>query len=59
MTIDAAWQCRTDHLVGSLEAGKRADLVVLEEDPTTVEPSTIHAIRVVETWMDGRRRYAA
>ncbi|GIR63349.1 MAG: hypothetical protein CM15mP68_0150 [Pseudomonadota bacterium] len=33
MTIDAAWQCHSDHEVGSLEVGKFADFVVLAEDP--------------------------
>jgi predicted amidohydrolase YtcJ len=39
--------------VGSLEVGKRANLVVLEDDPTTVAPDTIGAIRVLQTWVDG------
>ena len=34
MTIDAAWQCHSDHEVGSLETGKFADFVVLAEDPS-------------------------
>jgi predicted amidohydrolase YtcJ len=59
VTIDAAWQCHSDHEVGSLEAGKFADFVVLDEDPREVEPTTISAIRVLETWVDGRRVFAS
>ena len=54
VTIDAAWQCRVDDIVGSLEPGKRADLTVLEEDPTEVDPGRIGQIAVSGTWLDGR-----
>jgi predicted amidohydrolase YtcJ len=57
MTIDAAWQAHMDHAVGSLEPGKYADLVILEEDPMTVDPTRLSQIRVRETWVEGQRRY--
>ncbi len=59
VTIDAAWQCRVDDLVGSLEPGKRADLTLLEEDPTEVDPSRLAAIAVGQTWLDGEARHGA
>lgn len=37
MTINAAWQCQTDKLVGSIEVGKLADFVVLDRDILSVE----------------------
>ncbi len=52
-TLDAAWQCHSDHEVGSLEQGKFADFVVLGADPREVEPDSIHAIPVEETWVNG------
>ena len=58
MTIDAAWQCHSDHEVGSLESGKFADFVVLEEDPTAIEPERLSQIRVLETWVGGRQVFA-
>ena len=58
VTLDAAWQCHLDHLCGSLEPGKAADLVVLEKDPLTVAPDTIQSIKIHSTWLDGRRRFA-
>ena len=58
MTIDAAWQCHSDHEVGSLESDKFADFVVLEEDPTAIEPERLSQIRVLETWVGGRQVFA-
>ncbi len=58
MTIDAAWQCHSDHEVGSLEPGKYADFVVLEQDPLTVAPETLGGINVLETWVGGRCVYS-
>ena len=55
MTIDAAWQCHSDHEIGSLEAGKFADFVVLDADPRTVPPTQIGSIAVHETWVGGQR----
>jgi predicted amidohydrolase YtcJ len=59
VTIDAAWQCRIDHIVGSLEPGKYADLALLERDPTAIDPTEIATIKVSETWLAGERRHAA
>lgn len=58
VTADAAWQCQRD-FTGSIEAGKAADLVMLDKDPTKVDPATIGSIGVRETWLDGERRFHA
>ncbi len=58
VTIDAAWQCRADRITGSLEVGKYADLVLLEDDPTAVDPTTISQIAVSETRIAGSVRWA-
>ncbi len=57
MTADAAWQCHSEHEIGTLEPGKLADLVVLAEDPRHVDPDRLADIEVLETWMDGVRRH--
>jgi predicted amidohydrolase YtcJ len=57
VTSNAAWQCPSDHEIGSLEPGKLADFVVLQDDPRLVEPSEISDIRVLETWIDGDQVY--
>ena len=59
ITRTAAWACHSENEIGSLEPGKLADLVVLEEDPRAVSPTAISDIRISETWMDGARVYNA
>ncbi len=53
-TLGPARQLRLDHLVGSLQPGKRADLVVLEHNLFDVEPHRIAATAVEMTMMNGR-----
>lgn len=57
-TIDAAWQLFADDVVGSLEVGKYADLVVLSGDPRTVPPEQIADLDVRATYLAGRQVYA-
>ena len=59
VTYEAAWQLMSEHEVGSIEVGKYADFVILEEDPRKVEADRIDEIKVVETWMNGKLVYAA
>ena len=59
ITINAARQYREADQKGSLEAGKLADLVVLDGNPLTVDPMAIKDIRVVETIKDGETVYRA
>ncbi len=54
-TLDAAYQLFMDDETGSLDPGKRADLVWLGADPTAVEPDTIAAIPIRATYLDGRQ----
>lgn len=57
ITIDAAYQYREEASKGSLEPGKRADLVVLSDNPLTVDPTAIKDIRVERTIKDGTTIY--
>ena len=57
ITIDAAWQLRMDDIVGSLEKGKYADLVILGDDPTAIDPMKIEKIKISETWLEGKKVY--
>jgi predicted amidohydrolase YtcJ len=55
VTIDAAYQVFADNIVGSLEVGKQADLVILEKNPRKTPPADIRNIKVRETWVDGKK----
>lgn len=54
VTINAAWQIGEDGDKGSIEPGKRADLVLLDGNPLSVDPGDIHKIHVVATIKDGK-----
>jgi predicted amidohydrolase YtcJ len=53
LTVDAAYQYGEEKEKGSLEAGKLADLVVLDRNPTKVPVDEIKDIQVVETFKEG------
>jgi predicted amidohydrolase YtcJ len=55
VTRNAAWACHSEHEIGSLEPGKLADFVILDQDPRKVEPAAISDIGISETWMNGGR----
>jgi len=53
VTIEAAWQLRLDHEVGSLAAGKQADLVALADDPLDLDPADWPDIPIRATVLGG------
>jgi predicted amidohydrolase YtcJ len=55
-TLGAAYQIRLDALVGSLEAGKLADLIVLDQNILAIDPHDIHRTKVTLTMMNGQIR---
>lgn len=54
VTIDAAYTLGVDDRIGSIEAGKYADFVVLDKDPQEVSAKTIKDIKVIATITAGR-----
>ncbi len=52
VTLNAARQLRIDHLVGSVEAGKQADLVLWSGPPLS------NFARCEQTWIDGRQYFS-
>lgn len=54
ITINGAYQYFEENSKGSIETGKLADLVVLSDDLTKVEPSKIKDIIVLETIKEGK-----
>ncbi|MEM9105285.1 MAG: amidohydrolase [Pseudomonadota bacterium] len=56
-TIDAAYGIGIDDEVGSLEVGKKADLVVLSENLYDIDPNDISEVDVLYTMMGGKLTY--
>jgi hypothetical protein len=56
-TINNAFILRMDEEIGSLEAGKQADFIVLDRDILTCPESDISEIQVMETYLGGRCIY--
>ncbi len=54
VTIDAAYTLGVNDRIGSIEAGKFADFVVLDKDPQEVGRKTIKDIKVIATITAGR-----
>lgn len=59
LTLDAAWQYKEEADKGSLEVGKRADLVILDANPLRASAAALRQIRIVVTLKDGRVVYRA
>ena len=59
LTINAAYWYREEATKGSLEVGKLADLVILDQNPLTVDAMTLKDIKVVETIKEGKTVYSA
>jgi predicted amidohydrolase YtcJ len=53
-TINGAYASFEEKIKGSIEVGKLADLVVLGQDPTRVDPSRLINIPVERTMVGGR-----
>lgn len=58
VTANAAYQYFEEERKGTLAPGKRADLVVLDRDPTKTPGEALRTIRVLETWKDGAQVFA-
>lgn len=56
-TVNAAYAGFEEEIKGSLETGKLADFIILNEDPTQVEPIQIKELKVLETYVGGKQVY--
>ena len=53
-TYNGAWALKMEHELGSIEPGKRADLIVVDTDPSTCAEERIKDIEVDATLLDGK-----
>jgi len=54
-TLGAAMAAGLDRDCGSVVVGKRADFLVLADDPRAVAPERLLTLNVLETWVSGVR----
>ncbi|WP_373229569.1 amidohydrolase [Mycobacterium marinum] len=57
ITINAAYQYSEEQSKGSITVGKLADLVIVDNNPLTVDPMKLKDIAVLETIKEGRTIY--
>ncbi|HCT51328.1 MAG TPA: amidohydrolase, partial [Balneola sp.] len=58
-TIDAAYAAHQEDVLGSVEAGKWADFILLDENYFEIPASEIWKIKVHETWVAGKKVYSS
>lgn len=59
VTLHPAMQLGIDGLVGTLEVGKQADIVILDMDPRKAKGEALDSLKIEETWVGGEQRYPA
>ncbi|WP_198430895.1 amidohydrolase [Pseudomonas tolaasii] len=58
-TLVAAYQLNMEKEIGSIEVGKRADLIILDKNIFTLPVNQIHSTNVLLTVMDGDVKHSA
>ena len=59
MTINGAYALFMEEKVGSLKPGKFADLIILSENPLTIDPDSLIDLEVLMTMVGGRVEHCA
>jgi hypothetical protein len=54
-TRGAAYAAFAEQKIGSLEPGKWADFIIVDRDPTKVDPQSLARTQVLETWVAGKK----
>ena len=58
-TKNAAYSSFDENIKGTLELGKLADFVILSEDLMVIQPNKIKDVKVLETYIGGRKVYVS
>jgi predicted amidohydrolase YtcJ len=58
-TTGAAYASFAEDRIGRLAPGYRADFILVDTDPLESTPAQLRATKVLETWINGQRVYAA
>ena len=58
-TLDAAYAGHQEKELGSLETGKWADFIVIDQDLFKMPAKDIHKTVVLQTWVGGRQVFGA
>jgi predicted amidohydrolase YtcJ len=56
-TALGAWLTFDEQQKGTIEPGKMADMIVLDQDLLSVDPDHIMNIRILQTWLNGKLVY--
>jgi len=59
ITMNSSYELHQDHLTGSLEVGKLADLIVLDRNALKIPSEEIAQVKVLQTVVGGRTVYQA
>ena len=54
ITCNAAFVLHMEEITGSIATGKKADFVILEENPMKIEPIKLKDIKILETVFEGK-----
>lgn len=58
-TIDAAYAAHQENVIGTLEVGKWADFILIDQDIFSLDKSKLWQIKVLQTWIAGEMRFRA
>ncbi|PCI60333.1 MAG: amidohydrolase [Gammaproteobacteria bacterium] len=54
-TLDAAYAGHQEKIIGSLEKGKKADFILIDQDIFAIDAKNIWKTQVLETWVGGKK----